>query len=84
MNWFRLKLLSESLMAGGTVFGGLGSEISIYLHNTGLSWEFDPRQKMRWNIPTKVRPILNTYGQVKSRGSIKSWGPSAYFGDFGP
>ena len=30
--------------------------------NTGLSWEFDQRQKFRWNIPIKVRPILNTYG----------------------
>ena len=39
---------------------------------------------MRWNIPTKVRPILNTYGYVKSRGSIKSWGPPAYLWDLGP
>ena len=39
---------------------------------------------MKRNLQHKIRVFLNTYGLVKSRGPMKSWGSLGYLGYFGP
>ena len=51
---------------------------------TQVSPEILTQAKNEKKAPTKVMVFLNTYRYVKSGGSIKSWGPPAYLGYFGP